>query len=150
MPAVHIFRLLLVHFAPKLVDYSRHSEPLKCVEISWLLYIVNERSYENVKMILKKYLWCFKNTFCLYPVRRDIKSPVNQSTLNNDATQLKNLLILELPPFYLTYRVNKKGGTFKIHKFFQLSRVVLYFKAIFANSPAYLGQLSCFFGKWLK
>ena len=40
------------------------------------------------------------------------------SQYRNDAIQLKNFLILKLPPFSVTYTVKEKGGNFKHKKFF--------------------------------
>ena len=43
----------------------------------------------------------------------------------NDAIQLKNFVILKLPPFFVTYTVKEKRRQFQTLENFQLSSVVL-------------------------
>ena len=40
---------------------------------------------------------------------------------------MKNLLVLNLPPYPLTYTMREKGGYFKTRKFFYYSESFLYF-----------------------
>ena len=61
---------------------------------------------------------------------------LKHSQYNNDATHLKNFLVLKLPPFYLHCVGDVKGGNFKIKKFFNWIASLLYwlhFKNIIIN-----------------
>ena len=56
------------------------------------------------------------------------------SQYKNDAIQLKNFLILKLPPFSVTYSVKEKRRQFQTLEVFQLSIVVLLNWLWFTNS----------------
>ena len=54
----------------------------------------------------------------MYYERFYLKLFLKCSQYKNDAIQLKNFLILKLPPFSVTYTAKEKGGNFEHKKFF--------------------------------
>ena len=69
---------------------------------------------------------CEKRFLYAAKVVLKIKELVKYSQYKNDATQLKNFLILKFPPFSVTYMAKEKGGNFKHQKFLNWVASFLY------------------------
>ena len=57
-----------------------------------------------------------------------------KTIFKNDSGQLKNFIVLNLPPFSLSYTVREKGGKFKTRKFVNYPESLLY--CLYSNSFA--------------